>query len=76
MIEKKLPMRRCIGCMQSKPKEELIRILPTGRGAYICNDEKCLNKALKKNAVFNNLGVDLTEEQIADLKSRISNSHK
>ena len=76
MIEKKLPMRRCIGCMQSRPKEELIRILPTGRGAYICKDEKCLNKALKKNAVFRNLGVELTEKQIADLKDRISNSHK
>ena len=62
--------------MQSKPKEELIRILPTGRGAYICKDEKCLNKALKKNAVFRNLGVNLTEEQIEELRKRISNSDK
>ena len=74
MTEKKLPMRRCIGCMQSKPKEELIRILPTGRGAYVCKDEKCLEKALKKNAVFRNLGVGLTEEQLEDLRTRVSNS--
>jgi len=74
MIQKKLPMRRCIGCMQSKPKMELIRILPTGRGAYICKDEKCLNKAIKKNAVYRCLGVELTEEQLEVLKSRVSNS--
>ena len=76
MIQKKLPMRRCIGCMQSKPKEELIRVLPTGRGAYICKDEKCLNKAIKKNAVFRSLGVELTEEDIASLRERISNNDK
>jgi predicted RNA-binding protein YlxR (DUF448 family) len=24
--EKKIPMRRCVGCMESKPKNQLIRI--------------------------------------------------
>lgn len=27
MKTKKVPMRRCIGCMESKPKKELIRIV-------------------------------------------------
>ena len=24
---KKIPMRRCLGCMESKPKKELVRIV-------------------------------------------------
>ena len=26
-MNKKIPMRRCLGCMESKPKKELIRIM-------------------------------------------------
>ena len=58
---KKIPQRQCIGCGQMKDKKELIRILKTqdgsividatgkknGRGAYICPDEECLQKAFK-----------------------------
>ena len=35
MKAKKVPMRRCIGCMESKPKKELIRVVasrPTEEG--------------------------------------------
>ena len=59
--EKKVPMRRCVGCMQSKPKASLIRIVdgPEGprkdidgkaqqRGYYLCSSESCLAKAIKK----------------------------
>ena len=49
MMNKKIPMRQCIGCREMKPKRELIRILKNkqqelsvdrtgkknGRGAYI-----------------------------------------
>lgn len=59
MQQKKIPMRKCIGCNESKPKKELVRIVRTpdediilditgkknGRGAYICNDAQCLKKA-------------------------------
>ena len=51
----------CVACRQSKPKKELIRIVCTkegavsadmsgraaGRGAYICRDKACLEKAQK-----------------------------
>ncbi len=61
MQQKKIPMRKCIGCNESKPKKELVRIVRTpdediilditgkknGRGAYICNDAQCLKKARK-----------------------------
>lgn len=59
-MEKKIPMRTCIACRQSKPKKELIRIVKSGddisldktgkangRGAYLCNDINCLNKICK-----------------------------
>jgi hypothetical protein len=61
ILKNKVPQRKCIGCNESKPKKELIRIVKTpegemlvddtgrtnGRGAYICNDPECLQKAIK-----------------------------
>lgn len=58
---RKQPMRRCTGCGEHFPKNELIRILRTpegdividevgkrsGRGAYICKSTACLKKARK-----------------------------
>ena len=58
---KKIPQRMCVGCQEMKPKKLLIRVVRTpeetividstgkrsGRGAYICPDPECLNKALK-----------------------------
>ena len=45
-----VPMRRCISCLQSKPKNLLIKINPDmpGKGQYICDDEKCIELAIKK----------------------------
>ncbi len=52
-MNKFIPMRRCIACMQSKPKCELIKINPDmpGKGKYICNDEKCIDLAIKKKRI-------------------------
>ena len=58
---KKIPLRQCIGCGETKSKKEMIRILKTesegiildatgrknGRGAYICPSAECLRKAVK-----------------------------
>ncbi|HHW44394.1 DUF448 domain-containing protein [Desulfofundulus thermobenzoicus] len=58
---KKIPQRMCVGCQQMKPKKELIRVVRTpedkieidptgkrsGRGAYICPQKECLQKAVK-----------------------------
>ena len=65
MKKKKIPKRMCTGCMEVKPKKELIRIVrnkegevfvdPTGkkngRGAYICRNIQCLEKAFKSNSI-------------------------
>lgn len=59
---KKEPVRQCIACREHRLKKELIRVVTTpdgervidptgkmnGRGAYCCNNEKCIEKAIKK----------------------------
>ena len=63
-MEKKVPLRKCLGCEELIVKKELLRIVrskegeisidPTGkksgRGAYICKDLKCFETARKKKA--------------------------
>lgn len=65
MQTKKIPMRKCTGCGEMKPKKELVRIVKTpeneilldltgkknGRGAYICPDAECLRKARKAKRI-------------------------
>ena len=68
-MEKKIPMRMCVGCREMKPKRELVRIVCTklpddktrigidptgkaaGRGAYICLNAECLQRAKKSRAL-------------------------
>ena len=70
-------MRRCVGCMESKPKAELIRVAyyegvltldvtgkAKGRGAYLCKDPQCLKKAQKKNALARSFGENPGREQV------------
>lgn len=63
-MPKKIPLRQCTGCREMKPKRELIRVVRApdggvsldfrgkapGRGAYVCKDMQCLNKAIKAKA--------------------------
>lgn len=81
MKTRKVPMRRCIGCMESKPKKELIRIVAVtdsdvildatgkaqGRGAYLCPSKKCFELAQKKKAISRNLDVNVSEEKMQEL---------
>ena len=64
-MEKKIPMRQCLGCREMKPKKELIRVVrspegnisldfkgkASGRGAYVCPNSQCLKKAIKAKAL-------------------------
>lgn len=66
----RIPMRRCVGCRVSRDKKELFRValakdgtvvpdpagrLP-GRGAYICFDPACLNKARRSRGMERSFG--------------------
>ena len=86
MKTKKIPMRRCSGCMESKPKKELIRIVAdeegnlhpdltgkaNGRGVYLCPSAACLALAKKKRAISRSLNLNVTEEQMAALFEELS----
>lgn len=65
MSAKKIPLRQCIGCGEMKGKKEMIRILKTetegilldatgrknGRGAYVCPNMECFQKAVKSRGL-------------------------
>ena len=77
----------CNGCQEMKPKKELIRIVKSpegilsvdltgkkpGRGAYICKDTLCLEKAIKSKRLNKNLETAIGEEIYAKLKDEIVN---
>lgn len=83
---KKIPVRKCVGCMENKPKKELIRIVKNkdgevfidltgkanGRGAYICSNVECLAKAKKSKSLQRTLGTTLSEEIYKDLEKALS----
>ena len=77
---KKVPMRRCVGCMESKPKNELVRIAcyegevtvdPTGkakgRGVYMCPAKACMDKARKKRSLQRNFEIEISEEKLQEI---------
>ena len=84
-VVKKIPMRKCTGCGESKPKKELVRVLKTaddgiimdltgrknGRGAYICHNMACLTKAIKTKAIERSLGEPVSAEVYEELKKEL-----
>ena len=81
-MEKKIPMRQCLGCREMKPKRELIRVVRSpegeisldfrgkapGRGAYLCPDPQCLKKAIKARALERAFSAQIPEEIYARLE--------
>ena len=75
-MQKKIPMRQCMGCRERKAKREMIRVVRgtdgavsldfsgklNGRGAYICPDPECLKKAQKAKALDRSLEVPIPDE--------------
>ena len=68
-MNKKVPMRQCVGCQEMKSKKEMLRVLKTaedeivrdatgrknGRGAYLCFSKECLAKARKNKGLERSL---------------------
>ena len=73
---KKVPMRKCVGCQEMKSKKEMIRVIRTaegeflldstgrknGRGAYICPTKECLEKARKSKGLERSFKQSIPEE--------------
>ena len=84
-MQKKVPLRQCLGCREMKPKNELTRVVKSpegevtiditgkkpGRGAYICNDPKCLKRVVKSNAFSRAFKSQISEEIVTQLQNQM-----
>ena len=75
MKAQKIPMRLCLGCNEMKPKKELMRVVKSpedeisldftgkknGRGAYLCKDVQCFEKARKARRFEKSLSCRIDE---------------
>ena len=82
-MDKRIPMRTCIGCNEIKPKKELLRIVrpkdspvtvdpacrTDGRGAYMCADLSCFEKAVKRRAFSRTFREAVSDEVLSRLRS-------
>ena len=84
-MQKKIPMRQCLGCREMKPKKELIRVVKSpegeisldfkgkanGRGAYVCPDAACLKKAVKAKALERAFSCQIPQEVYEALNAQM-----
>lgn len=80
-----IPQRTCIGCMEKKNKQDLIRIVKNreneiiidktgkkqGRGAYICDNVNCLEKAIKTKKLERSFEMKISQEIYENLRGVI-----
>ncbi len=84
-MQKKIPMRQCLGCREMKPKRELIRAVKSpegvisldfkgkaaGRGAYICPSKDCLKKAIKGKVLEKAFSSQIPPEVFEELERQM-----
>lgn len=82
---RKVPMRKCVGCQEMRPKRELIRIVHTpdgdllidatgkknGRGAYLCRELGCLQSAKKRRSLERALKLSIPQELYGSLQQQL-----
>ena len=75
-MNKKIPLRQCVGCGEMKSKKEMLRVLKTteddivldvtgkknGRGAYLCISAECLKKARKNKGLERSFKMSIPDE--------------
>ena len=81
-MNKKIPMRQCVGCGSMKTKKEMMRVLKTadegiildttgkknGRGAYMCRTMECLKLARKNRGLERSFKMSITNEVYDNLE--------
>ena len=86
MQQKKIPLRKCTGCNEMKPKKELVRIVKSpdgdirvdltgksaGRGAYICRSVGCLAAAQKAKRLERSFECPIPSEVYEKLAEEIA----
>lgn len=87
MQKKKIPLRKCTGCGEMKPKKELVRVVKTpddkvqldltgrvnGRGAYICPNADCLKIARKAKRIEKSFQMQIPEEVYDMMEEELMN---
>lgn len=90
MKQRKIPMRRCTGCNEQKPKNQLIRVVKSpedeisldltgkksGRGAYICNDIECLRKARRSRRIDKAFEMTIPDKVYDSMEEQIRKDDK
>lgn len=90
MRKRKIPMRQCVGCQEQREKKTLVRIVRTpeqeilfdpsgkksGRGAYICREISCLQKARQKKAFNRAFKCDIPNEIYERLEQELTKESK
>lgn len=83
--KRKMPVRQCVGCQEMKNKKEMIRIIRTneqeflldttgkknGRGAYLCPDPECFEKAVKNKGLERSFRQAIPKEVYEMLKKEM-----
>jgi predicted RNA-binding protein YlxR (DUF448 family) len=85
--KKKIPMRKCLGCNEMKPKRELVRVVRSpegaifpdktgkmnGRGAYMCPDPECFKKLRKRRSLERAFKCQIPTEVYEGLERALEN---
>ena len=88
MQKKKIPLRKCTGCGEMKPKKELVRVVKkpddkvqldltgrvNGRGAYICPNADCLKIARKAKRIEKSFQMQIPEEVYNMMEEELKNN--
>lgn len=74
MTQRHIPERTCVACRSPRPKREMVRVVRTatgtvevdltgkksGRGAYLCRQPDCWQRAIRRKALDHALKVELS----------------
>ena len=97
MKQRKMPLRKCTGCGETKEKRELIRVVKApdtkdengeiiakgeisldltgrkaGRGAYVCKNLACFEKARKTRRFERSLSCKIPDEVYEQMQSELA----
>lgn len=86
MAERRIPLRKCLGCGEMKEKKQLIRVVRSkegeisvdftgkapGRGAYLCPSVACFDTARKSRRLERSFSSRVEEEIFDTLREKIA----
>ena len=84
-MQKRIPLRQCLGCRTMKQKSEIVRFVKSpegkisldltgkkpGRGAYVCLNINCIKRIIKSNALGRSLKAQVPEAVLTQLQEQL-----